>query len=327
MNFDWKGSTSTRVSVVSWPSSAMLGEGRERAKWDLWTLDEVPSQKFAKGLGLQPVQDSPGAMQVQFEFSRPGILTMICDYDTSLPEPMRVEAASAHWRFIDERVARLWLIGSVPRVRYPAFMRQRRDLVRPLPVGLQLSWLALSLVRLEPLVAVLAGKMSDSQRLVGLISAAGAERDVLGAIANTISGVERLGGGDRARRGLSAWPGKADLAAFLLELGEVLENALESMDVNSLAGCSERVFDALYLVDSEYSHQVESGLASWRTVRGGGMLTSSRTRAPALSPRRLRRQFRSLSVSGQPVSTSMSGVSFWISEADIGKRWPGEPGA
>ncbi|WP_442792288.1 hypothetical protein [Amycolatopsis sp. NBC_01307] len=43
---------------------------------------------------------------------------------------------------------------------------------------------------------------------------------------------------------------------------------------------------------------------SWRTVRGGGMLTSSLTRAPALSLWRLRKQFRALSLSGQPVSTS-----------------------
>lgn len=33
MNFDWKRSASTRVSVVSWPSSEILREGRERAKW------------------------------------------------------------------------------------------------------------------------------------------------------------------------------------------------------------------------------------------------------------------------------------------------------
>lgn len=248
-------------------------------------------------------------MQVQFEFSRPGILTMICDYDSSLPEPMRVEAASAHWRFIDERVARLWLIGSVPRVRYPAFMRQRRDLVRPLPVGLQLSWLALSLVRLEPLAAVLAGKMSDSQRLAGLISTEGAERDVLRAIANTISGIERLGGGDRARRGISALPGKADLAAFLLELGEVLADALERMDVNSLAGCSERAFDALYLVDSEYSHQVESGLAKledrswWRDARkladeGAGALALAATEA-VLCAERVRSTCIDVDVRGQ----------------------------
>ncbi|NBH08279.1 hypothetical protein [Amycolatopsis sp. SID8362] len=198
---------------------------------------------------------------------------MICDYDSSLPEPMRIEAASVHWRLIDERVARLWLIGSVPRVRYPAFMRQRRDLVRALPVGLQLSWLALSLVRLEPLAAALAGKKSDSQRLAGLISTETAERDVLRAIANAISGIERHGGCDRARKGISALPGKADLAAFLLELGEVLADALERKDVNSLAGCSERVFDALYLVDTEYSYQVESGLSKledrswWRDAR------------------------------------------------------------
>ncbi|MFJ9779916.1 hypothetical protein ACIRSS_10055 [Amycolatopsis sp. NPDC101161] len=296
MNFDWKGSTSTRVSVVFWPSSEILGGGRERAKWDLRTLDEVPSQELAKGLELLPVQDSLDAMQVQFEFSRPGILKMICDYDSSLPEPMRVEAASAHWRFIDERVARLWLIGSVPRVRYPAFMRQKRDLIRPLPGDLQLSWLALSLVRLEPLVTVLAGKMSDSQRLAGLISTEGAGRDVLRDIANIISSIERLGGGDRARRGSSALPGKADLAAFLLELGEVLADALERMDVNSLAGCSERVFDALYLVDSEYSHQVESGLAKledrswWRDAQrvtddGAGALAVAATEAVSCAER------------------------------------------
>lgn len=52
MNFDWKRSASTRVGVVSWPSSEILREGRERAKWDLRTLDEVPSQELARGLGL-----------------------------------------------------------------------------------------------------------------------------------------------------------------------------------------------------------------------------------------------------------------------------------
>jgi hypothetical protein len=102
---------------------------------------------------------------------------------------------------------------------------------------------------------------SRAQRLAGRISTEGAERDVLPAVVDAISGIESLVGGNPARRRISAFPGKADLASFLLGLGEDIVDALKKMDVNSIAGCTEHVFDVLYLVDSEYRNQVESGLA------------------------------------------------------------------
>ncbi|WP_410631307.1 hypothetical protein [Amycolatopsis sp. cmx-4-83] len=296
MSFDWKGSRSTRVNVVSWPTSENLGEGRERARWDLETLEEAPAQELERDVSFLAGQDSQDAMHVEFEASGPKILTMICDYDSSLPEPMRIEAVSVLWRSIDERVARLWLIGSVPRVRYPAFMRQRRDLVRILPVGLQLNWLALSLVRLEPLVAVLAGKTSDFQRLAEKISNDGGERDVLRAVINNISDLEGLVGGNPVRRRISASQGKADLGNLLLELGGVLIDVRKRSDLDSIAGCTERVFDALHLVDSEYGRQVESGLAKledrswWRDARkladgGAGALAAAAMEASSCAER------------------------------------------
>lgn len=260
MSFDWAGSRSIRVNVVSWPPSDDLGEGRERARWDLRTLDEVPARELMARADSLAVQDSDAVMQVRFEASEPGILTMICDYDSSLPEPMRIGAASVTWRRIDERIARLWLIGAVPRARYPEFMRQRRDLLQPLPVTLQLNWLALSLVRLEPLVAALAGEASDFRRLAERISAGGGEREVLQAVGNTIARIDDPVG---------ASPEWAGLASLLLGLRSLLDDVSRRGDVNSIAGCTERVFEAFHLVDGK----VESGLAKledhswWRDAR------------------------------------------------------------
>jgi hypothetical protein len=189
------GHQSNRAGHRRWTGRLRrIGAGRERAAWELMTLDEVPTQELMRGVDLLSVRDSKAVMQVRFKASSPGSLTMICEYDSVLPEPMRIGAASVTWRSIDERIARLWLIGSVPRARYPEFMRQRRDLLHPLPVNLQLHWLALSLVRLEPLMATLAGRTSGFRTLVEKLSPAGGERDVLLVVADAISSVEDVAG-------------------------------------------------------------------------------------------------------------------------------------
>jgi hypothetical protein len=222
-------------------------------------------------------------------------LAMICDYDSSLPEPMRIGAASVHCRSIDERIARLWQIGSVPRVRYPAFMRQRRDLVRLLPVGLQLNWLALSLVRIEPLVAALAGETSDFQRLAEAISNEGAERDVLLAVENAISGIESLVG-EPVVKIISAVPGKADLGSLLWSWATFLVMCWKGWTSIPLpvvqSGCSTRCTWLTVIAAARW----RVDLPSWRIVRGGGMLASLPMMAPVLLLRRWT-QVRALGVS------------------------------
>ncbi|GAA1311633.1 hypothetical protein Psi02_72600 [Planotetraspora silvatica] len=105
-----------------------------------------------------------------------------------------------------------------------------------------------------------------------MFSRAGGERDVLLAVADAISGIEYVAGTPSAG-GIPSMPKRADLAGLLLEVGTLLEDSLSRLDVNSVAACTERVFETFFLFDDQYGQQVGSRLAKledhawWRDVR------------------------------------------------------------
>ncbi|TWJ07778.1 hypothetical protein LX16_4941 [Stackebrandtia albiflava] len=100
-------------------------------------------------------------MSFTFTLTGPRTFDMTCDGAKDIEGPYRIGIASVVWRRIDERVARIWMAGRYPRSSFPAFMTQRRELIRLIPRRLRAQWLWLALIRCAPLLSRVCGGRSE----------------------------------------------------------------------------------------------------------------------------------------------------------------------
>lgn len=269
MSFDWTDKDSIRINVVSWLPSEILGAGRERSRWELETLDEIPLAELRAGITcLSSGFSEADEMSVEIEAVAAGRLVTVCEYAGSLSEPERLGTASVAWRSIDERLARLWLIGGRPRAHYPEFMRQRRRLVERLSPDLRLLWMLVSLVRLEPLMAAMAGKVSTTSWLLESRQ----QEDLTGRVLRTLRDLSsRIAeiSGERRSSGIAAEPERGDLGSLLVRTVKLAEKGAGDRTANAVARCAEEVFDTFWLIDGQYRHSTKSTFAkledrAWR---------------------------------------------------------------
>ncbi|WP_214107591.1 hypothetical protein [Acrocarpospora catenulata] len=260
MAFDWMDEKFLRINIVSWPSGEVLGVGRERARWEIKTLEEISTEELKRGLERLAVAPVGPILATRFEVTSPGNLTMVCEYDSSIPEPMRLGAASTIWRSLDESVARLWMIGSSLRAHYPYFGTQRRELLDLLPSARRLLWLAASLARAEPLMAIVAGRPSRFRRMVSGLEGGVFEEDVFRDISILSSGIADISK-PWVKRRIAAPPIKSDLGLLVSSVGELLGRAIETQATDAIARCAEEILDVLYLCDTYYGLPEGSELA------------------------------------------------------------------
>ncbi|XVV02658.1 hypothetical protein ACQPW3_35690 [Actinosynnema sp. CA-248983] len=251
MSFDWTGRTPIRVNVASWPIPEQVGSGRERARWTILTLDEFSVDELKAGLRRFSVVPSASGLDVQVEAVAADTLLMICEYDSFIPEPIRLGAASVTWRFLDEELARLWTIGGRPRSHFPEFMRQRRAQLDALPVAQRLYLMFISIARIEPLITAAAERPGSPQSLVEHLAKQVDDRSAL-VILHGLTSPLAVDLGDRLNRRSSGEPVKAHLGAMLIGLYELAAQAAGTRATSDIARCIEEVLDILYLFDNHY---------------------------------------------------------------------------
>ena len=252
MGYDWTKVDPASIKTVSWPPSRPVSTVREETDFDLETLDALPAAQLREGLDvLQPALRS-AVVDARFEVRGDGRLLCVLECDVSLPVSERIDAASVLWRSVDERLARLWRIGELSRASYPEFMRQRRDLVRRLPMELRTLWMCVSLVRLEPLLAASTARVSVASRLIDLLD----HGSPLRFVEETRATIEALPAALSPPAGLSMRAGEA--------AGRVVRRAREGFDtraINAMAAVTEEVFTVLLLIDGERVHSAGKSMA------------------------------------------------------------------
>ncbi|GID29009.1 hypothetical protein [Paractinoplanes brasiliensis] len=253
MSFDWSGEKSLRINVVSWPISEKSDGFKELAQWKLKTLDILSVDEIRTRLAELSSLPSASSMDVRVEVVSADELLMTCEYDSSIPEPMRLGAASVTWRFLDEELARLWMIGDSPRSHFPEFMRQRRAQLDAISSMQRLYLMFASIIRVEPLIAAAAGAVLGSSRLLaGRLAEADGREALLGRFTDLASRLAVSLEGRGVRRN-SGHLEKADLGSLMLGLGDHLKRAISTRESSDIAQCIEMVFDSFYLFDEHYS--------------------------------------------------------------------------
>lgn len=143
---EWNDYSHVRIQVVSWPPSEPIGDGMARTLWEIETLTDL-GLALGRKIDMERVSQD---MTFDAEAAGPRTLRMFCTCDERMEHPYRLGAATLGWRFIDENLARLWMIGDQPRAYYSGFMRQRRQMVEELIPFHRRVWLWLTLIRCEP---------------------------------------------------------------------------------------------------------------------------------------------------------------------------------
>ncbi|MER6590913.1 hypothetical protein ABT214_03430 [Micromonospora purpureochromogenes] len=258
---DWTAYGAARINVVSWPVSAPVVGGLVGALWVIETLDDVTAgdDQALRRLNLNRLTSQ---MSFQLKVSGRRRLDMTCVCDGELEMPYRLGAASLAWRAIDENVLRLWMIGNAPRVHYPVFMQQRRELVSSLDSVAQQVWLWLSMIRCEPLMAAAVGQESQAVRLLELLR----KLDVIGVSAYFSRMASKL---DYVASLNTNLPELVNLEEVLPLLREAVASATGSAYsdlVNASCYASERLFDALFSLDQAFGTVTSAGFAAAEDV-------------------------------------------------------------
>ncbi|MEU3266699.1 MULTISPECIES: hypothetical protein [unclassified Streptomyces] len=250
MSFDWNNFDAVQMNVASWPLGEPDRSGLVRTEWEIRTLAELPDGLLLDQLNLHQL---PGDMSFDLHVLGPRQLSMTCICPEEMPGPVRLGAASVAWRFVDEQVARLWMIGEYPRATLPEFMRQRRELVERIPASIREAWVWLSLIRSEPLLAEVAGRSSQAEYLISVLRDSPKSPD----LAEYFSELESRPS-VRAETGLSR----------PLELRRILRAAVEfgirgvsDGSVDFIAYATERLFDVLFLLERSLGVAVSGGLS------------------------------------------------------------------
>ncbi|MFE7581143.1 hypothetical protein ACFU5Y_06205 [Streptomyces gardneri] len=251
MSFDWNTFDPVQISVASWPLGEPSDSGLIRTEWEIQTLRDLP-KGAATSLGTSLAQLSRDmSFEVHILGSR--LMGMACFCPAEMPGPARLGAASTAWRFIDERVSRLWMIGQYPRAIFPEFMRQRRESVKRIPVSERDTWLLLSLIRFEPLLSEMAGRASQAEHLISILDAP-ENRPALADFFCALGSSIPTRAGDARTQGL--------------HLGRILRAAIEfgvrglrDGSVDSMAYSTERLFDALFLLEGALDVETSAGLS------------------------------------------------------------------
>ncbi len=241
---DWTRYDLARINVVSWPGAEAIGNGQARSNWSLEFFSDVASE-YLPELGRQLDQLS-AEMSFAVEWAAPRKLTMSCTFDASMPAPFRFGAASLAWRFLDEHVARLWMIGGHPRALYPEFKRQRRQLIQELPSARRRLWLWLAMARSEPLFAAVAGCPSKGVDLLRTLRDPAGEQAVASEYRRLSEQLPVSSGAQ------SPTAGNLGLDDLDWVLGQAVSAALSGSrddSVDLMAYATERVFEALLVLD------------------------------------------------------------------------------
>jgi hypothetical protein len=239
-----------RIPIVSWPPGRYVDEELERSEWALRTLDIIPDDGL---LALRRIeQDGPSReMECRTEISGPRLITMTCTYRRTLPEPLRLGAASLVWRRIDEEVTRLWTIGPEPRFRYPEFMRQRRTLVERMDAPEQKLWTWLCLYRVAPVL----GALLDSRVPAPDVNEEDG-RGLSGTLGELIARLD-VEPSDRASQDLEL----RDAGRLWVQAYEAALGGSRTGSVDTLAYATERVADICTILDNAFASPSADGLA------------------------------------------------------------------
>ncbi|MFE2165427.1 hypothetical protein ACFXB3_10200 [Streptomyces sp. NPDC059447] len=252
MSFDWNSFDAVRINVASWPPGESFKSGLVQTEWEIRTLHDLPAGAAAL-LGRASLERLSRDMSFDVHVLGPQLMGMTCFCPAEIPGPARLGAASMAWRFIDERVSRLWMIGEYPRAIFPEFMRQRRELVERISVSDRGTWLLLSLIRFEPLLSEMAGQPSQAEHLISILQ--GHKKRT--ALIDFFSGL---------RSGISVRTEDARTQGLKLGriLGVAIEFALRGLSdgsVDSMAYSTERLFDALFFLENSVDAGVSDGLS------------------------------------------------------------------
>jgi hypothetical protein len=258
---DWTNYDPARINVVPWPGAEPIGHGQVRSNWSLEFFDDVAGECVPE-LGRH-LDELSSQMSFVVERVGPHKVAMSCTFDASMPEPFRFGAASLAWRFLDERVARLWMIGGHPRALYPEFKRQRRQFIQELPPTRRRLWLWLAMVRSEPLLAAVAERPSTA---LGLLSAL---RDPAGeqAVASEYRWLsEQLPVSAGAQSPAAGNLGLDDVGWVLGQAVSAALSGARDDSVDLMAYATERVFEALLVLDRATEAVSSHGLAAAEDV-------------------------------------------------------------
>jgi hypothetical protein len=253
---DWTSYDPTRINVVLWPGAEPIGNGQARSTWSLEFFDDVTDECVQK-LGRQ-LNELASKMSFAVERVGPCTVAMSCTFDVSMPEPVRFGAASLAWRFLDERIARLWLIGGQPRALYPEFKRQRRQLIQELSPAHRRFWLWLAMVRSEPLFAAVAARHSTALGLLSGLRDPGGERAVASEYRRLS---EQLPVSPGAESPVAGNLGLDDLRWVLGQAASAAFSGARDDSVDLMAYATERVFEALLVLDRATGTVSSHGLA------------------------------------------------------------------
>lgn len=237
---DWNSYGRVRINVVSWPPTESIDRERVQTRWAIETLNDIPDAAHVDLTGLS--RD----MSFQVQITGPRTMNMLCICAKSMPDPYKIGAASLAWRFLDENLVRLWLIGSMPRAHYPEFMRQRRQLIDRLTPVKRRLWLWLAMIRCEPLLATLASSTIRPEELLVALQDDDFEAPNLAAFLQLYSRIQVTVEREDQRVA-------DDLVG---EIGILLKQAVDAAvggtaqgSTELVASATERLFDALLLVD------------------------------------------------------------------------------
>ncbi|WP_438319537.1 hypothetical protein ACSHWO_36140 (plasmid) [Streptomyces sp. HUAS TT3] len=250
MNFDWNSFDAVQMNVASWPLGTPDRSGLVRTKWEIRTLGDLPDGLLADQVNLHHL---PGDMSFDLHVLGPRELSMTCMCPKEMPGPVRLGAASVAWRIVDEQVSRLWTIGEYPRAVLPEFMRQRRELVERIPASIREAWVWLSLIRSEPLLSEMAGRSSRAEHLLSILRDSH-ESPVLSEYFSELGSRLSVRADHGRSRGL-------ELRRILMVAIESGGRGVSDGSVDSMAYATERLFDALFLLERSLGVDVSGGLS------------------------------------------------------------------
>ncbi|MFG2217398.1 hypothetical protein ACGFN1_21390 [Streptomyces sp. NPDC048685] len=250
MSFDWNSFDAVQMNVASWPLGEPDRSGLVRTEWEIRTLGDVPGGLVGDQVSLHHLS---GDMSFDLHVLGPRVLSMTCVCPEEMPGPARLGAASVAWRVLDEQVSRLWMIGKYPRAVLPEFMRQRRGLVEQIPASIREAWVWLSLIRSEPLLSEMAGQSSQAERLISIVG----DSPKSPVLAESFSELgSRLS--VRAETGRSRGLELRRIQRVAIEFG--VRGASDG-SVDSMAYATERLFDALFVLERSLGVEVSGGLS------------------------------------------------------------------
>ncbi|MGE7390920.1 hypothetical protein ACQKM2_36160 [Streptomyces sp. NPDC004126] len=250
MSFDWNSFDAVQINIASWPLGESDGSGLVRTEWEIQTLDDLPGDLVGDQVSLHHLSAD---MSFDLHTLGPRVLSMTCVCPEEMPGPARLGAASAAWRFLDEQVSRLWMIGKYPRAVLPEFMRQRRGLVEQIPTFTREAWVWLSLIRSEPLLSEMAGRSSQAERLISIVGDSTKSPFLVECFSELGCRLSV-----RPETGRSRGLGLRRIQKAAIEFGV---RGVSDGSVDSMAYATERLFDSLFVLERSLGLEVSGGLS------------------------------------------------------------------